>query len=106
VRDRPHLGERVRFVVLGLNVLGVIVYLLWASQTWIAPQEKGMNTASSGDALVWGVVVLPLFAVFFILNLIWGSLILFHRLWRTGRLWLAVLAIWAVAIVIDIVRHH
>lgn len=98
--------ESCSLVVLGLNILGVIAYLLWASQTWVTPREKGMNINTPGDALVWGAFVLPLFAAFFIVDLVWGSLIMFHRRWRTGRLWLTAVTIWTVAIVIDVVRHH
>ncbi len=104
--DRPSAAERLSLAVLALNVLGVIAYLLWASQTWVAPQEKGMNTTAPGDALVWGAFALPLFAAFFILNLVWGFLIVFQRRWRTGRLWLTALIVWIIAIVVDVLRHH
>ncbi len=103
---RSRLAERLSLAVLALNVLGVIAYLLWASQTWVIPQERGMSTTTAGDALVWGAFVLPLFAAFFIVNLAWGSLIIFQRRWRTGRLWLATFFVWMGAIVIDVVRHH
>jgi hypothetical protein len=106
VNDRPHLAKRVSLGVLGLNLIGTLVYLLWAAQTWVAPQERGMNTTTPGDPLVWGAFVLPLFATFFLLNLIWGSLIVIYRLWRLGRLWLLVVMTWFVAIVIDVVKHH
>jgi len=102
----PRMAERLSLAVLGLNVLGVIAYLLWASQTWVLPQERGMNTATPGDALVWGAFAVPLFAAFFILNLVWGSTIVFQKRWRTGRLWLTALIVWIVAIAVDIFRHH
>lgn len=103
---RARVVERLSLAFLALNVFGVIAYLVWASQTWVVPQERGMNTATPGDALVWGAFVLPLFAAFFILNLVWGSLIVFQRRWRTGRLWLSGLIVWTVAIAVDILRHH
>ena len=103
---RSRLAERLSLAVLALNVLGVIAYLLWASQTWVIPQERGMGTTTPGDALVWGAFVLPLFGAFFIVNLIWGSLIVFQRRWRTGRLWLTAFFVWMGAIVVDVTRHH
>lgn len=105
-RTRSHVAERLSVAVLVLNLLGVIAYLLWASQTWVIPQERGMGTTTSGDALVWGAFVLPLFGAFFIVNLVWGSLIVFQRRWRTGRLWLTAFVVWMAAIVVDVTRHH
>ncbi len=100
------MAERLGYAVLTVNVLGVIAYLLWASQTWVVPQEKGMNITTPGDALVWGAFSLPLCASFFILNLVWGFFIVFQRRWRTGRLWLTALSVWTMAIVVDVLRHH
>ena len=84
----------------------VIAYLLWASQTWVVPQERGMGTTTPGDALVWGAFVLPLFGAFLIVNLVWGSLIVFQRRWQTGRLWLTAFVVWMGAIVVDVTRHY
>lgn len=61
--------------------------------------------SSAGEPLIWAVAVLPILAVFLLLNLMWGALILGYRQWRSVRLWLLAVLIWLAAIAIDFVHH-
>ena len=58
--DRSRLVQRVNVVLLVLNALGAFGYVARAS-------------------LSWAVAVLPILAVFLLLNLTWGALILGYR---------------------------
>jgi hypothetical protein len=104
IETRPNLAKRICVAVLIVNVVGIAIYLLAASKSWVIPQEKGLNS-TTGEPLVWGVFVLPIYGVFFVLNLIWGGFIVKGRQWRIGRLWLLVGLMWLVAIVIDFAHH-
>jgi hypothetical protein len=96
--------QRVNVVLLVLNVIGAIGYVARASLSWAIPQEHGV-VPITGEPLVWAVAVLPIFAVFLLLNLAWGAMILGYRQWRRGRLWLLAVLIWVAAVAIDFMHH-
>ena len=102
--SRPSVDKWLGLAALFVNVAGIIVYLLGASEAWLIPQEMGLNSMT-GEPLVWGLVVLPVYGLFLVVNLIWGGFILRKRQWRTGRLWLCVGLMWLVAIAIDFAHH-
>jgi hypothetical protein len=89
-----------------LNAIGAIVYVFRASPSWAIPQERaaGINSIT-GEPFVWFAGILPVAAVFFLLNLIWGSLILVRGRWKSGSFWLLAALIWCVAIGIDFAHH-
>jgi hypothetical protein len=74
---------------------------------WVIRQEcdAGINT-TTGEPFVWFISVAPVIALFFVINLAWGVLILKRRLWNTGRTWLKAAAIWVIAILIDFSHHQ
>jgi hypothetical protein len=49
--------------------------------------------------------VVPIFTIFFVVDVVWGGLILVRRQWRSGYLWLLAALIWLVAAVIDFAHH-
>jgi hypothetical protein len=103
---RIRLTRRTSLVLLVLNVMGVVLYLWWASHAWANPQERAMGIDSiTGEPYVWAVGVFPIWAVFLLLNAIWGVLILRWRQWRSARLWLLVVPIWFIAVAIDFAHH-
>jgi hypothetical protein len=91
--DKSRLMQRVNVVWLVLNVLGAIVYLVRASLSWAIPEEHGLIPIT-GEPYIWFVAVVPILAVFLLLNLTWGAMILGHRQWRSGRLWFLAAVIW------------
>ena len=102
--DRSRLTRRVNIVLLVLNVIGASLYVARASLSWAIPQERG-EVPVSGEPFVWAAAVLPVVAIFLLLNVTWGALILARRQWRSGRLWLLTLLIWLTAIAIDFAHH-
>jgi hypothetical protein len=85
-------------------MIGAFGYVARASLSWTIPQEQGLDSAT-GEPFIWAMAVLPILAVFLLLNLTWGTLILGYRKWRSGRLWLLAVLIWPAAIAIDFVHH-
>jgi hypothetical protein len=93
-------------ILLALNVMGAALYLWWASHAWVNPIERAKGLHSiTGEPYVWAIGVFPIWAVFLLLNAIWGVLILRWRQWGRGRLWLLVVPIWHIAVVIDFAHH-
>jgi hypothetical protein len=90
--------------MLVANAIGACVYVYRASPSWAIPQERGL-VPTTGEPFVWFIGVMPVVAVFFVLNLIWGALILARRQWGSGRFWLLAALIWLVAVSIDFIHH-
>ena len=59
----------------------------------------------TAEPYIWFAVVLPVVAIFLVLNLAWGVLILRNRQRRSGRLWLVAALIWIVVIAVDFAHH-
>jgi hypothetical protein len=93
--------------LLALNAMGASAYVFFASHAWVIPQEceAGIH-ATTGEPFVWFGSIAPVIAVFFLLNLAWGTMILIRRQRNTGRIWLAAAAIWVIAAVIDFSHHQ
>jgi len=102
--DGYHLMQRVNVVLLVLNGLGAFGYVARASLSWAIPEEQGLIPIT-GQPYIWFVAVVPVLAVFFPLNLIWGVLILRYRQWRTVLFWSVAAVIWLGVIAIDFAHH-
>lgn len=96
--------RQISIIMLTLNVIGAVAYLWLASRGWRIPEEKG-TIPVTGEPFVWAIGVFPIWAIFLLLNAIWGLLILRSRQWRSGSLWLLTLPIWLIAVVIDFAHH-
>jgi len=95
-------------ILLTLNVIGAIAYVHLASRGgWVIRQEcdAGIRTIT-GEPFVWFSSIAPVIAIFFVLNLTWVIIILRHRQWIPGRMWLATAAIWLTAAYIDFSHHQ
>jgi hypothetical protein len=97
-------GLATYYVLLALNLVGAIVYVCLASLSWAIPQEKGLHS-QTGKLFVWAAAAIPIFAIFFVINVAWGTLILVRRQWPRGYSWLLTVLIWLVAAVIDFAQH-
>jgi hypothetical protein len=97
-------SQRWSVVLLVLNFIGAIVYVCLASRAWAIPREKGLHSETA-EPFIWFLFVAPIFTIFFVVNVVWGGLILVRRQWRSGYLWLPTALIWLVAAVIDFAHH-
>jgi len=86
-----------------INAIGIFFYLKNASLSWAIPEEKGLDPAIDGVALVWGIGALPIAVLFVVLNGIWWGLISKNAISRYPLFVCA--AAWIVAIVIDFYHH-
>jgi len=75
-----------------------------ASAGWRIPSEHGIIPVT-GEPFVWFAAILPILAVYPLLNLVWAVFILARRRWRSGRLWLVTAAVWLCAVAIDFAHH-
>jgi len=97
-------GRPRDYALIALNLIGAIVYVRLASHTWAIPQERGLHSQTA-EPFIWFMFVMPIFTIFFVVDVIWGVLILVYRQWRSGYLWLLTALIWLVAAVIDFAQH-
>lgn len=86
------------------NIAGVCVYVARASLGWTIPEERGLH-AVTGEPFIWFLAILPVVAVFAVINLVWAYLIITSRQWRLGLLWLLTAVIWLIGIAIDFAHH-
>ena len=103
-RNEVASGSRWNLVLLTVNILGAIIYVLAASHGWVIPQEHGAVPVS-GEPFVWALFVIPIYAVFGLVNVSWGAYILSKRRWRSGYFWLMAAAVWLIAICVDFAHH-
>jgi hypothetical protein len=104
VNRKSFPGRPSDYVFLGLNLIGAIIYVCRASPSWAIPRERGLHS-QTGEPFIWAAGVIPIFAIFFVVNLVWGGLILVRRQWPSGYLLLLTVLIWLVAAGIDFAHH-
>jgi hypothetical protein len=93
-------------VLLALNVVGACIFIARASIAWAIPAERAAGIYSvTGEPFVWFAAILPVVAVFVVIDLTWGALVLTRRQWRSGGLLLVSASIWLVAALIDNLHH-
>ena len=85
------------------NVVGIILYLRLAARGWRISEEHGMVPVT-GEPFVW-ILAVPVFAVFLLVNIVWGGLLLYSRQSKGARWWLVIAAVWLLAIGIDFSHH-
>jgi hypothetical protein len=103
--DRP-AGSSVKsldITFMAANAIGIVVYLVLASRGWRIPQEHGMVPVT-GEPFVW-VLAVPVFGIFLLADILWGSLLLRDRQSKRRLWWLVTALVWLLAIGIDFSRH-
>ncbi len=98
------MRSKVNQGLLVANIIGAVIYVLWASHSWVIPRERGLH-AATGEPFVWALYVLPVWASFSAVDLIWGVLIVARRQWRNGLEWLLSACIWFIAVLSDFAHH-
>jgi hypothetical protein len=102
--DGAWMPGKVNVALLLANIVGAAIYLIASSYSWALPQERGL-TSMTGEPFIWALGVLPIWALFFLLNLIWGAIITARPQWRSGRLWLVAGCIWLVSVAVDFAHY-
>lgn len=100
--DRNFAGSRWSVALLLVNLIGAVLYVLAASHGWVDPRTPD---AVTGEPFIWAAFVVPIWIFFVLLNLTWGALIVFRAQWRSGKVWLLTIPMWAVAAAIDFAHH-
>lgn len=107
LRVAPSAARWVPVALVVANLAGLTAYLWWASHAWAIPAERAAGlVAVTGEPFVWALGVLPLWAAFGAVNVIWAIVVLLPPpRWRQAGAVLAVSIAWAVAVVIDFAYH-
>jgi hypothetical protein len=104
--NRSPLPQMFNLGLLVCNGLGIAVYLVLASRAWAIPEERALGlNSTTGEPFVWAISVFPIYAVFLLLNCVWGIRLLRRHDWRSGRFWIATFGLWVGAVVIDFAHH-
>ncbi len=99
------MAQPIPLALLLLNVIGAFAYLIRASSAWAIPQEWAAGIHSiTGEPFVWFLAVLPIVTFFFVLNVVWGAVIV-RRQWQAASFWLLTALIWLGALAIDFAHH-
>ena len=81
---------------VGSNMIGMGLYLYFASMLWPLPEDAGTDLA--GTPIIWGLTVFRVLAVCSLINIVWLTLIVRGGLrgkgWRSMRVWLLVVISW------------
>ena len=101
---RVSISSVTPFALLVLNAMGAVVYVVRASSGWRIAEEHG-EIPVTGEPFIWAFAIFPVIAAFLVLNLVWATLILVRRQWRSERLWLLAAAVWLIAIGVDFAHH-
>jgi hypothetical protein len=96
---------KVNIALFIANVVGALAYVYVSSHGWEIAREHGLQATTTGEPFVWALYVLPIWALFGSLDLIWGAAIAIRRQWHSGRLWLSAAFIWLIAAAIDFTHH-
>lgn len=86
-----------------MNAIGIFFYLKNASLSWAMPEEKGLDFAIGGVALVWGVGALPILLLFIVLSAIFWAISGKYNIAR-HPLFICMMC-WALAVAIDFYNH-
>lgn len=88
--------------------MGVFAFLL-AVKTWREPELRGVEIATSGEAIVWAITALPVLFVFFVIDVVWLCVTVSwgrrSRDWRPLVVVMGVAAIWFGAALLDQLNH-
>lgn len=98
--QRRFTGQRWDLVLLVINLIGAVMYVFASSHGWVIPEEP-----VTGEPFIWALWVFPIWGVYLLLNLTWGAFIVIDKQWRSGRVWLLTIPIWAISVVIDFAHH-
>ena len=95
--------RRSRFWLL-VNIIGLPLYLYFASWIWAPHFEEGL-LGGPGDPMIWGSTAFPVLAVCALADLLWLVLILVRRHWSPKWpalvLWVLVVACWYAGLAYD-----
>jgi hypothetical protein len=99
------MAQPIPLALLLLNVIGAFAYLIRASSAWAIPQERETGIHSiTGEPFVWFLAIVPIVAFFFLLNVVWGAVIV-RRQWQAVGFWLLTALVWLGAVAIDFAHH-
>ena len=99
------MAQPIPLALLLLNVIGAFAYLIRASSAWAIPQERETGIHSiTGEPFVWFLAIVPIVAFFFLLNVVWGAVIV-RRQWQAVGFWLLTALVWLGVAAIDFAHH-
>lgn len=92
--------------LLVANIVGAILYVFAASRGgWAIQAERAAGIyTTTGEPFVWFLNILPIVAIFLVINVAW-TIILARRHWSGGGFWLLAAVVWLAAIMIDFAHH-
>jgi hypothetical protein len=98
-------GKRSK-VLFVANVIGAALYVFAASRGgWAIPAERAAGIYSiTGEPFVWFIAILPIVAVFSVVNVTWTVFLMRHS-WKGVRVWILAGVVWLLAIAIDFAHH-
>ena len=99
-------ARRPSAALLLLNTVAAAAYVYAAIPSWVIPVERAHGVYSiTGEPYIWFGRAVPILALSFLIDVIWGVRLCIRRNWRSGVLWVASVTIWLGALWIDFSHH-
>jgi|GEM_PF-5535906 len=103
------LFKSKNFSVLCVNLIGMIAFLLIASQFWAPTGEEDLPVAF-GDAFGWTIEAGSVLIIYLMINAVWLICIIWG-MWKGRNAysvlhWLFVAFLWVTAVCIDASHHY
>ncbi len=109
VEQSQLLARSLTIKWLVVNVIGVVLYLLGASNGWVEPELAEIPGAAGGGAIIWFLFAVPTFLLFALINsgaILWSSIRRYRNGWWPMTKWVwFVPVIWFLAVWLDFSRH-
>lgn len=94
---------------LAINILGIVLYLYFASKIWAPAGEAGL-VGGPGDSFIWVLTALPVLAINSLINVV---ILLFifvtsqkNQIWKFSIIWIFVVTAWFGAYRYDVYRQY
>ena len=108
-RSRSELSAYAHRRDIGMlvaNLIGVLAYLWLAHYGWANPEARALGIDSVlGEPFIWGMGVVPVWALCLAVNTAWAATIVFRRPQRGGIPFALVSVLWVVAVIVDFAHH-
>lgn len=103
LRRASAVKKVINLALLAANCIAIFFYLRNASLAWAIPEEAGLDPATLGPSMVWGLGALPILLGFILVDGVWWYIAVSRRTQKWPVL--AGSLFWGIAVLVDFMHH-